>query len=116
MSGLRDGRNGFDAFSAVEQDVLLGNGRAVLAELDGHPFGPLMEYIATKKLAAIRVPITWLLGAETRSEWFRKLHARAAQVAPNIQSERLAGAGHFAHLDAPEEFAATVLRAVANAP
>jgi pimeloyl-ACP methyl ester carboxylesterase len=116
VSGLRDGRNGFDALPAAEQEVLLANGRAVLAETDGHPFGPLMEYMSTKNLAAIRVPITWLLGAETRSELFGKLHARAVRVAPNIRSEHIVGAGHFAHLDAPEEFAATVLHAVTNAP
>ncbi|MGH3865290.1 MAG: alpha/beta fold hydrolase [Pseudonocardiaceae bacterium] len=116
VSGLRDGRNGFDALPAAEREVLLANGRAVLAELDGHPFGSPIEYISTKKLAAIRVPITWMLATETRTEWFRKLHAKAVQVAPNIRSERIVGAGHFTHLDAPKEFAATVLHAVANAP
>jgi pimeloyl-ACP methyl ester carboxylesterase len=116
VSGLRDGRNGFDALPAVERDVLLANSRAVLAEIDGHPFGPLMEHVSTRKLVAVRVPITWLLGTETRSEWFRKLYSRAVRVAPNIRSESIAGAGHFTHLDAPEEFAATVLRAVTNAP
>ncbi|MBV9140397.1 MAG: alpha/beta hydrolase [Pseudonocardiales bacterium] len=116
VSGLRDGRNGFDALPRAERDVLLANGRAVLAELDGHPFGPVMEHMSTTKLAAVRVPITWLLGTETRSEWFRRLHARAVQVAPNIRSDRIAGAGHFGYLDAPKEFTATVLRAVAHAP
>jgi pimeloyl-ACP methyl ester carboxylesterase len=67
VSGLRDGRNGFDVRPVAEQDVLLANGRAVLVEIDGHPFGPLMEYMSTKKLAAIRVPITWLLGTETQA-------------------------------------------------
>jgi pimeloyl-ACP methyl ester carboxylesterase len=96
--------------------VLLTNGRALLAELDGHPFGPLMEHMSTTKLAAVRVPITWLLGTETRSEWFRKLHARAVQVVPNIRSARIAGVGHFGYLDAPEEFIAAVLCAVVNEP
>jgi pimeloyl-ACP methyl ester carboxylesterase len=99
----------------IEQEVLLANGRAVLAEIDGHPFGPLMEYMPTKELLAIRVPVTWLLGTETRSEWFGRLYAKAVQVAPNIRSERIVGAGHFAHLDAPEEFAITVLHALTNA-
>jgi pimeloyl-ACP methyl ester carboxylesterase len=53
VSGLREGRNGFDALPLAEQDVLLANGRAVLAEIDGHPFGPLLEYMSTKKLAAM---------------------------------------------------------------
>lgn len=67
------------------------------------------------ELAAVRVPITWLLGTETRIEWFRKLHARAVQVALSIRSDRIGGAGHVGYLDAPEEFIAAVLRAVANA-
>ncbi|MDQ3764843.1 MAG: alpha/beta hydrolase [Actinomycetota bacterium] len=115
-SGLRGGGNGFDALPTVEQDVLLANGRVVLAELDMHPFGPLMEHMSTKKLAAIQVPMTWVLGTETRSKWFRKLHAKAVQGAPNIRSERIVGAGHFAPRDAPKDFAATVLHAVTNAP
>jgi len=115
-SGLCNGYNGFDALSAVEQEVLLANGRVVLAELDGYPFGQLMEYMSTKKLAASPVPMIWLLGTETRSEWFRKLHSKAVQRAPNIRSDRIVGAGHFAHCDVPKNFAATVLRAVMNTP
>lgn len=114
--GLCDGGNGFDTLPTVEQDVLLGNGRVVLTELAMHLFGSQMEYISTKKLAAIRVPITWALGTETHSKLFLKLHAKAVRVAPNIRSERIVGAGHFAHLDAPKKFAATVLRAVTNTP
>ncbi|HXT43228.1 MAG TPA: alpha/beta hydrolase [Pseudonocardiaceae bacterium] len=112
VSGLRDGGNGFDRLPVAEQEVLLANYRPVLQELDPHPFGVMMEHIPTKRVAAIRVPIRWLLGVDTRSEWFRKAHADVVRVAPSIRTEHITGAGHFAHLDMPTEFAATVLRAV----
>jgi len=116
VSGLRDGRNGFDSLSAAEQNVLLANYRSVLRELDPHPFGVFMAHIPTKKLAAVPVPITWLLGVETRSEVFRRSHADAVRVAPSIRTAHITGAGHFAHLDAPKQFADTVLHAVTNEP
>ena len=112
VSGLRDGGNGFDRLPAAEKQVLLANCRPVLQELDPHPFGVLMEYIPTKKVAAIRVPITWLLGGDTRSEWFRRAHASVVRVAPSIRTEHIPGAGHFAPLEAPADFAALVLHAI----
>ena len=113
--GLRGGANGFDALSTVERDVLLGNTRAALADLDPHPFGLLMEHISTAKLAAIPAPITWLLGTQTRSEWFRRCHASAVRVVPAIRTVRIAGAGHFLPREAREQFAVTVLHAVGAA-
>jgi Predicted hydrolases or acyltransferases (alpha/beta hydrolase superfamily) len=110
-STFRDGRNGYDALSPAEQEPLIANARAVLAEFDPHPFGLMMEHIPTRKLAEIPVPVTWLLGTETR-EWYAGLHARVARAAPNLRAVRIAGAGHLAHHDAPAEFAAAVLAAV----
>ncbi|HEX6405428.1 MAG TPA: alpha/beta hydrolase [Pseudonocardiaceae bacterium] len=112
VSGLRDGGNGFDRLPAAERQVLLANYRPVLQELDPHRFGVLMEYIPTKRVAAIRMPITWLLGVDTRSEWCRRAHASVVRVAPSIRTEYIPGAGHFAHLDTPANFAALVLRAI----
>ena len=112
VSGLRDGGNGFDRLPAAEQKVLLANYRPVLQELDPHPFGVLMEYIPTRKVATIRVPITWLLGVDTRSEWFRRAHAGVVRAAPSIRTEHIPGAGHFAPLDRPAEFAAVALHAI----
>lgn len=110
VSGRRDGRNGFDAVPAVEQEALLANSRTVLAELDPHPFGVLMEHVLTTRLASIPVPITWLLGTHTRTELFRRSHASAARRAPRIRTGHISGAGHFAHIDAPKDFALAVLR------
>lgn len=108
---LRGGGNGFDAAPPAEQEELLGNSASVLAELDPHPFGLMMEHIPTAKLAAIPVPITWLLGTESR-DWFGTLYGRVARQVPGIRCERIEGAGHLTHIDAPEAFAAAVLDAV----
>lgn len=110
-SGLRDGSNGFDRLPAAAQEELHGNGAVVLAELDPYPFGLMMEHVATSRLADRPFPITWLLGAESR-DWYGRLHARVEQAVPGIRTERLPGVGHLAHLEAPEVFAAAVLRAL----
>lgn len=116
VSGLRDGRTGFDALPVADQQVLLANDEVVLVETDPHLFAPTMEHITTTKLAAAQVPITWLLGTDTRSGWFSNLRAHAVRIAPHIQGDQINGAGHFAHQDAPRQFAISVLRAVANSP
>jgi pimeloyl-ACP methyl ester carboxylesterase len=116
ISGLRGGGNGFDRLPAAEREALLGNRRSVLAELDPHPFGVLMEHVPARKVASIRVPLTWLLGTETRTEWLRRSHADVARVLPGVRTEHVAGAGHFTHLDAPEAFAAVVGTVLADKP
>jgi pimeloyl-ACP methyl ester carboxylesterase len=112
VSALRTGATGFDALPAADRGVLLGNTHAALADLDPHPFGLLMEHIPVAKLATIPAPITWLLGTQTRSEWFRRCHASALRAAPGIRTERIAGAGHFLPREQPEKFAVTVLHAI----
>lgn len=113
-SGLRDGSNGYDRIPRAAQDELLGNAACVLAELDPHPFGLMMEHIPTARIAQIPVPITWLLGAESRS-WYGTLHDRVRKAAPAVRTERIPRAGHLAHTEEPAAFAAAVLRAVDGA-
>jgi pimeloyl-ACP methyl ester carboxylesterase len=113
-SGLRDGSNGYDRIPVAEQEELLANAANVLAELDPHPFGLMMEHIPTARIAAIPAPITWLLGDESRS-WYGTLHSRVLQAAPAIRTERILRAGHLAHTEEPAAFAAAVLRGVGGA-
>jgi pimeloyl-ACP methyl ester carboxylesterase len=110
-SGTRDGGNGYDRLPAAARDELLDSARVVLAELDPHPFGLMMEHIPTPRLAGIPVPVTWLLGDESR-DWYATLHGRVCRAAPRIRTERIPRAGHLAHVEEPEEFAAAVLRGV----
>lgn len=111
-SGTRDGSNGFDRAPAEAQQELLDNCRQVLAELDPHPFGVMMEHVPTARLADIRVPVTWILGGESR-DWYRRLHTRVVPLVPGIRTERIPGTSHLAHAEEPDAFAAVVLRALA---
>jgi pimeloyl-ACP methyl ester carboxylesterase len=110
-SGLRDGSNGYDRLTAAAQEELAGNAAVVLAELDPHPFGLMMEHIPTSRLAGRPFPITWLLGAESR-DWYGRLHARVEAAVPGLRTERIPGVGHLAHVEAPDAFAAAVLKAL----
>lgn len=92
-SGLRDGRTGFDALPVADQQVLLANDEVVLVETDPHLFAPAMEHISTTELAAAQVPITWLLGTDTRSEWFSTLRAHAVRERRTFKATRLTGPG-----------------------
>ncbi|MBW0117973.1 alpha/beta fold hydrolase [Pseudonocardia abyssalis] len=111
-SGLRDGANGFDRLTDAAREELYGNAATVLAELDPHPFGLMMEHVPTARLADRPFPVTWLLGGESR-DWYGRLHARVESAVPGIRTERIAGVGHLAHDEDPAAFAAAVLRGVA---
>jgi pimeloyl-ACP methyl ester carboxylesterase len=111
LTGLRDGTNGFDALPTAQRQRLLAHSRVVLAESDPHPFGVLVEYVPLRKIAALPMPVTWLLGAESMP-WYRRLHARVVAVAPSIRTEYIAGAGHLMPIEAPEAFVDAVHRAI----
>lgn len=111
-SGTRDGGNGYDRLTPAAQEELAGNAAVVLAELDPHPFGLMMEHVPTDRLGQVEVPITWLLGGESRA-WYGRLHARVQREVPRVRTERIPGVGHLAHVEAPEAFAEAVLRALA---
>jgi len=110
LTGRRDGSNGFDTAPTPERR-LLAHSRVVLAELDPHPFGVLVEHVPLRKIAALPMPVTWLLGAESMP-WFGRLCARVVAVAPSIRTEHIAGVGHLMHIEAPEVFADAVHRAI----
>jgi pimeloyl-ACP methyl ester carboxylesterase len=113
-SGLTDGTNTYDAMDAAHREELLAHAAVILAELDPHPFGLMMEHIPSSRLSGLPFPVTWLLG-DASMPWYGKLHGRVARAAPAIRTARVPG-GHIAHLDDPEAYAAAVLRAVAARP
>lgn len=71
----------------------------------------MMRHIPSSALAAVPVPITWLLGGESR-DWYTRLRGRVQRAAPQIRVERIPGVGHLAHVESPEAFAAAVLEAL----
>ncbi|MER6910360.1 alpha/beta hydrolase [Streptomyces sp. NPDC000594] len=104
----------FDAAPAGERNRLLAHARVVLAELDPHPYGVMFEHLPLRRISGIRLPVTFLIGANS-DPLFRLAHRRLVRAVPAIRSEVIPGAGHLVHLDAPEAFTAAVLRATAPA-
>ena len=109
-SALRSGGNSYDQAPEDVRGNLQANADPVLAEWDPHPFGVMHEHIPLHAVAAVPVPITWILGAES-SPWMAGLHARVVRRRPDIRTIRIAGAGHLVHLDRPADFVAAVRQA-----
>lgn len=104
----------FDTAPAEERDSLLSHARVVLAELDPHPYGVMFEHLPLRRIRGIRVPVTFLIGANS-NPLFALAHRRLVRAIPAMRSEVIPGAGHLVHIDAPEAFTAAVLRATATA-
>jgi pimeloyl-ACP methyl ester carboxylesterase len=114
VTAYQSGGNAFDRLPAELRQLMLGNARAVIAEADPHPTGVLFEHVPTRALTGIPTPITFLL-AESSQPWFHRIHDRLLRAMPHIQTERIAGAGHYINSDAPAEFLAAVERGAGRA-
>ncbi|NGO08924.1 alpha/beta hydrolase [Streptomyces sp. HC44] len=106
------GEESFDKAPKEERDRLLGHARNILAELDPHPYGVMFEHLPMRRIRGIRVPVTFLIGANSHP-FFHTLHRRLVRAVPAVRSEVIPGAGHLVHVDAPDAFAAAVRRATA---
>ena len=113
-SALRSGGNGYDRAPEDVRLNLRANAEPVLAEWDPHPFGVMHEHIRTGAIAALPVPITWVLGEES-SPWMAGLHDRVLRRRPDLTTIRIPGAGHLVHLEKPAEFVAAVRRVASSA-
>jgi pimeloyl-ACP methyl ester carboxylesterase len=115
-AGYASGGNGFDTLSDAARAELYAAASNVLAELDPHPHGLMMEHVPTSRLARLPCRVTWLDGEDTL-DWYRDLRAKAVAAAPRIRTATVPGAkvGHLAHVEAPQAFAETVLKALATA-
>ncbi|GAA2258062.1 alpha/beta hydrolase [Streptomyces amakusaensis] len=105
----------FDTAPRRERERLLSHARNVLAELDPHPYGVMFEHLPLSRIRDIRVPVTFLLGAES-NPFFHKVHRRLVRAVPTIRSEVIPGASHLVHIDAPDAFVAAVRGATAADP
>ena len=113
-SALRSGGNSYDQAPEDVRRSLQANAGPVLAEWDPHPFGVMHEHVSARAVAAVPVPITWILGEESLP-WMAGLHDRVVRRRPDIRTIRIPGAGHLAHLDRPAEFVAAIRAAAAPA-
>jgi pimeloyl-ACP methyl ester carboxylesterase len=112
-SALRSGGNVYDMLDDDARKGLLANSAPVLAEWDPYYFGVMAEHVPLRAVAAIPVPVTWILGAES-APWIGGLHARVARRRPDMRTVVIPGASHLVHLDRPAEFVAAVRDVVAN--
>ncbi|MFY9940039.1 MAG: alpha/beta hydrolase [Silvibacterium sp.] len=107
-SALRSGGNSYDRLPEPAREALRRYPRQVLAEWDPHPFGVMHEHVSTKSVAAIPVPITWVLGGES-SPWMVRLHDYVKRRRPDITTVVIPGASHLVHIDTPTQFIETVI-------
>lgn len=104
-----NGGNAFDHASKETQAHLLANTRQILAELDPNPYGVMVEFVPTRRLASLRdVPVTWMIGGNSFG-WFDNLRHRAVRFAPHIRTVVIEGAGHLAHHEKTEDFISATL-------
>jgi len=108
-SGLADGGSSFDLMTPEEVAVLHDSSACVLAELDPHPKGVMMQHVRSSHLPA-ELSITWLLGGAS-GPWSARRAAHARRGAPHIVLEDLPGLSHLAHAEDPAMVAAAVAAA-----
>lgn len=97
------------------RERFLANSPAVLAELDPHPFSALCEHVSARDVRRTGLPITYLIGERT-DRVFRKVHRALTKAVPELRTEVIPGAGHFAHLDAAQRFVDAVHGALSTPP
>jgi pimeloyl-ACP methyl ester carboxylesterase len=113
-SALRSGGNIYDRLPAPAREELRRYPHQVLAEWDPHPFGVMHEHVSSRSVAAITVPVTWVLGGES-SPWLVRLHDYVKRRRPDITTVVIPGASHLVHIDNPTQFIETVNNSARNA-
>jgi pimeloyl-ACP methyl ester carboxylesterase len=113
-SSLRSGGNIYDRLPAPARQELLRYPSQVLAEWDPHPFGVMHEHASTRSVAAITVPMIWVLGGES-SPWLVRLHDYVKRRKPDMTTVVIPGASHLVHIDNPTQFVETVNNSARNA-
>lgn len=112
-SALRSGGNTYDTLGEEARAELLRYPHQLLAEWDPHPYGVMHEHISTHAVAAIPVPLSWVIGGESDA-WMDRLRERIARRRPGLDTVVVPGAGHLVHVDRPEDFV-RVVRAASTA-
>ncbi|EFH90576.1 alpha/beta hydrolase fold protein [Ktedonobacter racemifer DSM 44963] len=95
----KSGESGFTHLSPEWREVLLTNAEAALQE-NAAGTG---EYIHTHELTQIKQPVTCLVS--TRSQpFFREAAQKLASALPQTRNRIITAAGHYMHLDQPNQF------------
>ncbi|OBK42030.1 hypothetical protein A5658_00135 [Mycobacterium sp. 1245111.1] len=104
---LRSGGNAYDLADERVRDGMRRNVEPVIAEFDLHPFGVAVEHVATRAVAAARVPMTWVLGDQS-PRWLHRIHARFARHRSDLRTVVIPNVGHLAHDQDPLAFTEAV--------
>lgn len=96
--GTKDGGNLFDDGSPEMRANLLVYREVLLRELQPTPVGSLGEHVNYAAVAASGVPVTWLIGARSRS-WYRGRAEHAAKKVGSIEIVEIPDATHLMHLE-----------------
>jgi pimeloyl-ACP methyl ester carboxylesterase len=96
--GTKDGGNRFDDGSPDTRADLLVYREVLLRELQPTPVGSLGEHVDYRAVAASGVPVTWLIGARSRS-WYRGRAEHAAKKVGSIEIVEIPDATHLMHLE-----------------
>ncbi len=98
----------WERLSEAERESRRLDGRALVEDLTalrhGPPFTPLVD------VAALRVPTHYVHGDQRLATYYRTLGAALERLNPVISTDELAGAGHGAHLSAPDQLARLLQR------
>jgi pimeloyl-ACP methyl ester carboxylesterase len=102
------GASGLDKFDAETREIVLANGDGIWAELQAGTG----EELALAEIAALRVPITLIVGGVS-AQFLLDASERLIRGVPSLRVERVPEAGHAMLLDRAEQFATLVEKAIA---
>ena len=102
-SGWKTGGNAFDGLPQDWQDRMVGSAASTLREMDQM----LRPYPSRRTIRSITCPVT-LIEGDLSDKAFPKADALLARLLPHARLVTLAGAGHFLHVDQPEQFVEAV--------
>jgi pimeloyl-ACP methyl ester carboxylesterase len=98
----------WERLSEAERESRRLDGPALVDDLTalrhGPPFTPLVD------VAALRTPTHYLHGDQRLATYYRALGATLQRLNPVITTDELTGAGHGAHLSAPDQLARLLTR------
>lgn len=94
----------WDLLPESARDSMLGNARALMADLDAGTG----EYLSERDVQGVTCPVLLLYGSEGPSILRRPIK-RLARLLPNAEARQVRGAGHLMHFDKPVGFVDAVL-------
>ncbi len=102
LNGVQDKTGALEQLPKEQRKMMLDNSRTV--KEGGTPLPVLRK----EDLKTIKCP-TLLINGETSALWLRRIGEIAASAIPGCRRVRIAGSGHFPHIERPAEFNSQIL-------